>query len=272
MSLHKLSAGSGYTYLTRQVAAGDVTARGGGSLGAYYEQRGESPGVWLGAGLASLAGGPRAGDPVSEGQMLALFGRGHHPLASAPTGLAPDEDPAGGPASVRLGAPFVTAGPRVSVAGYDLTFSPVKSISALWALADHNVALRGHGDRATSDRRDRHRPRRGAAEDRESPDRPPASPGRRCAGRAPETARSGAAERPAVRPAGRHRATRPPRPRGLGRGSQESGPARSPPARSPPCRPDAGRPERSDPGRGDAPRRPLLVTRGDDLPARGGAP
>ncbi len=34
MSLHKLSAGSGYTYLTRQVAAGDVTARGRGSLGA----------------------------------------------------------------------------------------------------------------------------------------------------------------------------------------------------------------------------------------------
>ena len=67
MSLHKLSAGSGYAYLTRQVAADDVTARGRGSLGEYYAERGESPGVWLGAGLASLEGGPRPGDPVSRG-------------------------------------------------------------------------------------------------------------------------------------------------------------------------------------------------------------
>lgn len=44
MSLHKLSAGSGYTYLTRQVAVADDTARGRGSLGAYYAERGEAPG------------------------------------------------------------------------------------------------------------------------------------------------------------------------------------------------------------------------------------
>ncbi|WP_091548035.1 MobF family relaxase [Modestobacter sp. DSM 44400] len=138
MSLHKLSAGSGYTYLSRQVAAGDVTARGHGSLGAYYEQRGESPGVWLGGGLASLGGGPRAGDPVSEAQMLALFGRGHHPGAATLAGVA--GQPAGGPGSVQLGAPYVTIGPRVSVAGYDLTFSPVKSVSAMWALADSDIA------------------------------------------------------------------------------------------------------------------------------------
>ena len=45
MSLHKLSAGDGYTYLTRQVAAADDTNRGRDSLGAYYEQKGESPGL-----------------------------------------------------------------------------------------------------------------------------------------------------------------------------------------------------------------------------------
>jgi conjugative relaxase-like TrwC/TraI family protein len=140
MSLQKLSAGSGYTYLTRQVAAGDVTARGRASLGAYYEQRGESPGVWLGAGLASLDGGPRAGDPVFEAQMLALFGHGHHPHASPSTHSAVNGRPDGGPVTGSLGAPFVTAGPRVSVAGYDLTFSPVKSVSAMWALADPRVA------------------------------------------------------------------------------------------------------------------------------------
>src|ERR1700710_2890391 len=113
MSLHKLSAGSSSTYLTRQVAAGDVTARGRGSLGAYYEQRGESPGVWLGSGLSSLEGGPRAGGAVSEAQMVALFGHGHHPNT---THLS-----LGRAAGVTaLGAPFVTAGARVSVAGYDL--------------------------------------------------------------------------------------------------------------------------------------------------------
>lgn len=139
MSLHKLSVGSGYTYLTRQVAAGDVTARGRGTLGAYYEQRGETPGVWLGAGLASLDGGPRAGDPVTEAQMLALFGRGAHPNANT-TDTTADGQPAGAAGSMRLGAPFVTTGPRPSVAGYDLTFSPVKSVSALWALADPDIA------------------------------------------------------------------------------------------------------------------------------------
>ena len=139
MSLHKLSAGSGYTYPTRQVAAGDVTARGRGSLGGYYEQRGETPGTWLGAGLASLDGGPLTGDPVTEAQMLALFGRGAHPN-SPTTESAIDGQPAGSSGSVRLGAPFVTTGPRVSVAGYDLTFSPVKSVSALWALADPQTA------------------------------------------------------------------------------------------------------------------------------------
>src|SRR3954453_23135287 len=135
MSLHKLSAGSGYTYLTRQVAAGDVTARGRGSLGAYYAERGESPGVWLGSGLSSLDGGPAVGDPVSEAQMVALFGHGHHP--NAPLSGRPGD---GGPGVTALGTPFVTSGPRVSVAGYDLTFSPVKSVSALWALANPELA------------------------------------------------------------------------------------------------------------------------------------
>ncbi|MDT4959638.1 MAG: hypothetical protein QOG07_4131 [Pseudonocardiales bacterium] len=56
VSLHKLSAGDRHTYLTRQVAAGDDTNRGHGTLASYYEQKGESPGVWLGSGLDSLGG------------------------------------------------------------------------------------------------------------------------------------------------------------------------------------------------------------------------
>jgi hypothetical protein len=44
MSIHKLSAGSGYDYLTRQVAALDATEKGHVGLAFYYTERGESPG------------------------------------------------------------------------------------------------------------------------------------------------------------------------------------------------------------------------------------
>ena len=56
MSVHKLTAGDGYTYLTRQVAAHDATNRGYSGLADYYSDKGETPGMWLGSGLAGLAG------------------------------------------------------------------------------------------------------------------------------------------------------------------------------------------------------------------------
>ena len=74
ISLHKLSAGSGYTYLIRQVAAQDVTHCGRDGLASYYDERGESPGVWLGLAATGLDGLPKVGEVVLEAQMLALFG------------------------------------------------------------------------------------------------------------------------------------------------------------------------------------------------------
>mgnify|MGYP003408131863 CR=1 FL=1 len=44
MSIHKLTAGSGYDYLTRQVAAHDTTEKGHATLASYYSERGEAPG------------------------------------------------------------------------------------------------------------------------------------------------------------------------------------------------------------------------------------
>ena len=64
MGLHKLTAGDGYSYLTRQVAVHDATDKGHTGLADYYAQRGESPGVWLGAGLAALDG-VEPGDEVT---------------------------------------------------------------------------------------------------------------------------------------------------------------------------------------------------------------
>jgi len=65
MSLHKLTAGDGYTYLTRQVAAADSTERGFSSLGDYYSAKGETPGVWIGGGLETLG----VSGAVTEQQM-----------------------------------------------------------------------------------------------------------------------------------------------------------------------------------------------------------
>jgi hypothetical protein len=75
MSVHKLTAGSGYDYLTRQVAALDATEKGHTGLASYYAERGEAPGVWIGSGMASIDG-LGAGDPVTAEQMRALFGCG----------------------------------------------------------------------------------------------------------------------------------------------------------------------------------------------------
>ena len=80
MSMHKLTAGSGYDYLTRQVAALDSTEKGHTGLAAYYAERGEKPGVWIGSGMAGIDG-ITAGEPVTAEQMRALFGAGMHPLA-----------------------------------------------------------------------------------------------------------------------------------------------------------------------------------------------
>jgi conjugative relaxase-like TrwC/TraI family protein len=210
MGLHKLTAGSGYDYLTRQVAALDVTEKGHVGLAAYYAERGESPGVWVGSGMDGIAG-LDAGDAVTSEQMRNLFGHGLHPLADAGAqhvdGATITLDVV--EKTMRLGAPFrvvdgatpfrvkvakrfadlnaligapvdaeVAASSRArirtevakeffhaehgrepvdarelaakiakdsrprlqTVAGYDLTFSPVKSVSTLWAVAEPPLA------------------------------------------------------------------------------------------------------------------------------------
>ena len=80
MSIHKLTAGSGYDYLTRQVAAQDATERGHSGLASYYSAKGEAPGTWVGSGLAGIDGLDE-GDTVTAEQMRNLFGAGRHPLA-----------------------------------------------------------------------------------------------------------------------------------------------------------------------------------------------
>ena len=65
MGLHKLTAGDGYTYLTRQVAAHDATEKGHASLGDYYDEKGEPPvagwePAWQGSAWRTASPSPRS--------------------------------------------------------------------------------------------------------------------------------------------------------------------------------------------------------------------
>ena len=115
MSIHKLSAGSGYDYLTRQVAALDATEKGHVGLSSYYTERGESPGSWIGSGMTGIEG-LSAGDVVTAEQMRALFGAGMHPLAAQRLEQLDTTDltEAGVRSATRLGAPFKVYAGEVS--------------------------------------------------------------------------------------------------------------------------------------------------------------
>jgi len=210
MGVHKLTAGDGYTYLTRQVAVHDATDGGHQGLADYYAEKGESAGRWFGAGLGDL--GLATGSQVTETHMRNLFGEGRHPEAERLENAALDAGkgvtqakkasqlgrvfaiyrgnqpefiqetarryiaynlqhgehwkravPAEIRAKIRteLGnemfvrehgrtplddrerGSFMAKATRqqtTAVAGYDLTFTAVKSVSTLWALADRDVA------------------------------------------------------------------------------------------------------------------------------------
>ncbi|MBU8820323.1 relaxase domain-containing protein [Mycolicibacterium goodii] len=239
MGVHKLTAGDGYLYLIRQVAAADGTDKGRTSLSSYYSEKGESPGQWIGRGLAALATpvgrdeDPEAaenlwrvapGSEVTEDQMKAIFGLGMHPNAAAIVKnlIAQGSPQAAALHAAKLGRPFhindgqsefqkrlavayrdhnlsqgehwnapideeVRAQMRTtiakemfaeqygrppsdsrelagfiaresrelttSVAGYDFTFTPPKSVSVLWALAPMEIAriIEKCHDRAVAD-------------------------------------------------------------------------------------------------------------------------
>jgi conjugative relaxase-like TrwC/TraI family protein len=78
MVLHKLTAGDGYTYLTRHVAGADVARGRGQDAADYYTAEGNPPGRWIGDGLKDLG---LHSSEVTEEQMRNLYGVGRHPDA-----------------------------------------------------------------------------------------------------------------------------------------------------------------------------------------------
>ena len=190
MTIAKITAGEGYTYLIRQVAQiSPETAPIAGDAGqaqdaaGYYTAEGNPPGRWIGRGAPLLG---VDGQQVTEAQMKALFGLGQHPDADAMIAAYLEEHGHGlhtaaeraqvlGDATrhVSLGRAFPSYEPldpfeervsrrltaitkrsrtsptpaesrraareeahagRAAAAGWDLVFTPVKSVSLLWAL------------------------------------------------------------------------------------------------------------------------------------------
>jgi len=182
MTLHKLTAGDGYTYLTRHVVGGDHDRQPGQDAADYYAAAGNPPGRWAGRGADQLG----LSGQVVEAQMRHLFGQGMHPDADrliaaylarhTRPGMTEEQLETLAQAAIRhatLGRRFPVyetldefdtrvnarlevirqeAGreptpaetgtvrrdearrARAAVAGYDLVFTPVKSLVLLWAL------------------------------------------------------------------------------------------------------------------------------------------
>lgn len=160
VSMRVMSAGRGYEYLLKTVAAGDGNRDLGTPLTAYYAQEGTPPGVWYGSGPSGLgsddAGRVAVGDEVTEEHLARLLGEGVDPITGGKLGLGyghyktPRERVAARAAALpgdlageareeavaTIRAEEARRTGRQPVAGFDFTFSPPKSVSTLWAVAD----------------------------------------------------------------------------------------------------------------------------------------
>lgn len=131
VSMRVMSAGSGYQYLLKSVAAGDGNRNLSTPLTRYYTEAGTPPGQWLGSGVHAFGNGEiKQQAQVGEKQLALLLGMGRDPVTGEPLGRSfPEYDTKAGVYGSDVAA-------RRAVAGYDLTFSVPKSVSALWGIAD----------------------------------------------------------------------------------------------------------------------------------------
>jgi conjugative relaxase-like TrwC/TraI family protein len=161
VSIRRISLGGGYEYLIRSVARGDGSGASSSPLTRYYAESGTPPGRFLGAGLAGLDHGVgiTAGTQVSEQALFRMLGMLADPVTGEPLGraprvwpksltqrvaertavLPPELEPERRALEVaRIEAEETEREARLTrpVAGFDLTFSVSKSVSAAWAVAD----------------------------------------------------------------------------------------------------------------------------------------
>jgi len=127
VSMRVMSAGDGFRYLLRTVAAGDGDRSLSTPLTRYYSAKGTPPGRWMGSGLDALGSTIVEDSEVSEEQLQLLIGLGRNPVTGEPLGRA---------YPVYENGSDVATARRRAVAGYDFTFSIPKSASVLWGIAD----------------------------------------------------------------------------------------------------------------------------------------
>lgn len=160
MTIRVMSSGKGYEYLLKSVVVGDGDREMSSPLTRYYTESGCPPGTWVGTGLTSLDDGRSPalaeGDTVIEEHLARLLGEGIHPVTGERLGTRfPSLQPPRERIAARIGRlnsglrgehreqavqrireEELAKTPRTAVAGFDLTFSPPKSVSAVWGVAD----------------------------------------------------------------------------------------------------------------------------------------
>ena len=121
ISVRRISLGGGFRYLMESVAVADGAPRPVGDLARYYAESGTPPGRFMGSGLVDLDGGRGlpVGRQADEEHLRRMLGECRDPISG-----------------VLVGRPPRTSGKVAAVAGFDLCFSPPKSVSVAWAMAD----------------------------------------------------------------------------------------------------------------------------------------
>jgi conjugative relaxase-like TrwC/TraI family protein len=121
MTIRRLSIGAGYKYLLKSIAVGDgPEGTDKSDLVRYYSETGTPPGVFLGAGLVGLDNGRGVGvgQSVTAENLQRMLQDCADPITGEMLGKTPSSK---------------------GVGGFDLTFSPSKSVSVAWALADKDT-------------------------------------------------------------------------------------------------------------------------------------
>ena len=121
MTIRRLSIGAGYKYLLKSIAVGDgPEGTDKSDLVRYYSETGTPPGVFLGAGLVGLKNGlgVAVGQSVTAENLQRMLQDCADPVTGEVLGRVPSTK---------------------AVGGFDLTFSPTKSVSTAWALADRET-------------------------------------------------------------------------------------------------------------------------------------
>jgi len=156
LTIRRMAAGSGYKYLMSSVARGDGASDLSSPLTRYYTESGTPPGRFIGGGVAGL--GLEAGGEVSDEHLRRMLVELVDPVTGESLGRQAVRQPVSvaerverrlarlDPAARDRKREEIMAEERqkaakqgAAVAGFDLTFSPAKSVSAAWALADEGT-------------------------------------------------------------------------------------------------------------------------------------